>query len=199
MSYDSTSDTKAHIERVRELLTGCMVNLQERRIVHDKSKLESPEKEGFDVATPRLAASTYGSEEYKGFLAELKPILDHHYAANSHHPEHFPWHCPVCSKSFSSEQAPPSPDGMGAEPRFCPSCCNPSVIYECELMYRPERGIEGMTLLDVLEMLCDWKAAGERHANGSIARSLEVNRTRFGVCGQLQRILENTERELGWI
>ena len=28
-------------------------------------------------------------DEYKAALAELKPALDHHYAANSHHPEHY--------------------------------------------------------------------------------------------------------------
>lgn len=60
-------------------------------------------------------------------------------------------------------------------------------------------GISGMSLLDVIEMLCDWKAAGERHQDGSMERSLQVNRERFSIHPQLQQILENTARELGWI
>jgi hypothetical protein len=43
----------------------------------------------FDRVTPRLAESTYGSDEYKGFLADMGEGLRHHYAVNDHHPEHF--------------------------------------------------------------------------------------------------------------
>ena len=60
-------------------------------------------------------------------------------------------------------------------------------------------GVNGMSLLDVLEMLCDWKAASERHANGDIARSLRINRERFGIGEQLAAILENTAVELEWM
>jgi len=60
-------------------------------------------------------------------------------------------------------------------------------------------GITGMSLLDLLEMLADWKAAGERHADGSMARSLAINRGRFGIPDALQAILENTAKELGWV
>lgn len=61
-----------------------------------------------------------------------------------------------------------------------------------------ENGINGMSLLDLIEMLADWKAAGMRHADGSIAQSLEVNRKRFGMSDQLFEIFQNTVRELGW-
>jgi hypothetical protein len=53
-------------------------------------------------------------------------------------------------------------------------------------------GIHGMNLIDLLEMLCDWKAAGERHDNGDIRRSIEVNQARFGYSDELKRILLNT-------
>jgi hypothetical protein len=56
---------------------------------HDQTKLSGEEKEIFDLYTPKLKNSTYGSEEYKGFLAEMKVALDHHYENNRHHPEHF--------------------------------------------------------------------------------------------------------------
>lgn len=59
-------------------------------------------------------------------------------------------------------------------------------------------GINGMSLLDVIEMLADWKAAGLRHTNGSMAQSLEINKKRFGISDQLAEILENTVKELGW-
>jgi len=60
-------------------------------------------------------------------------------------------------------------------------------------------GIRGMTLLDLVEMLCDWKAATERHADGSLAKSLVHNRGRFAYSSELQQIFENTAREFGWI
>ena len=73
--------------------------------------------------------------------------------------------------------------------------------YACN-SHHPENkpnGIDGMSLLDVLEMLIDWKAAGERHADGSIERSLTVNKERFAISDQLASILRNTCIELGWI
>lgn len=68
-----------------------------------------------------------------------------------------------------------------------------------EAMLEPHVGIEGMNLLDVLEMLCDWKAATERHTDGSIARSFDINRERFGITPQLEAVLKNTARSLGWM
>lgn len=59
-------------------------------------------------------------------------------------------------------------------------------------------GINGMSLLDVIEMLCDWKAAGMRHADGDIRKSLEINVGRFDISEQLEKILRNTVEELGW-
>jgi len=59
-------------------------------------------------------------------------------------------------------------------------------------------GIYGMSLLDVMEMLADWKAAGMRHADGDIRESLSINRGRFDIDDQLFSILENTVKELGW-
>ena len=82
-------DTFRHIERVRNLLNSCAVELLNRGEAHDQSKLESPEVEVFTEMTSKLKTSEYGSEEYKGFLAQMKPALEHHYARNSHHPEHY--------------------------------------------------------------------------------------------------------------
>lgn len=59
-------------------------------------------------------------------------------------------------------------------------------------------GVNGMSLLDVIEMLVDWKAAGMRHADGDMQKSLEINKKRFGISDQLAEILQNTVKELGW-
>lgn len=150
MRYDNTEDTFAHIKRVRELLDVVRNRLHDRGAIHDFSKLGTPEKGAFDEFTPKLKGMTYGSDEYRDCLRELKPALDHHYAANSHHPEHYP------------------------------------------------NGVDGMSLLDVVEMFCDWKAATERHADGSLERSISVNAERFKLSPQLAAIFENTRNELNW-
>lgn len=59
-------------------------------------------------------------------------------------------------------------------------------------------GIDGMSLLDLMEMLADWKAATLRHNDGSIAKSMEVNKSRFVISEQLCRILLNTVQDMGW-
>lgn len=53
-------------------------------------------------------------------------------------------------------------------------------------------GVRDMDLLDVLEMLCDWKAATLRTKDGDLRRSLQVNRDRFALEPQLAAILANT-------
>lgn len=88
-AYDSRADTLAHIRRVNDLMLTACHGLLLRAKIHDNSKLEEPEKSGFDACTLKLKAMAYGSDEYKAALAELKPFLDHHYAANPHHPEHY--------------------------------------------------------------------------------------------------------------
>lgn len=137
-------DTFRHIERVRNLLNACVVELLRRGELHDQSKLESPEVEAFTEYTSKLAGCTYGSEEYNQYRAAMKPALDHHYANNRNHPE---WH---------------------------------------------KNGINDMNLIDIVEMLCDWKAASERHNDGNINKSIEINANRFGISPQLAKILENT-------
>lgn len=54
-------------------------------------------------------------------------------------------------------------------------------------------GINGMDLIDLLEMFCDWKAASERTKDGSFLRSLEINKDRFKMSDQLYQIFLNTK------
>lgn len=177
---DSTQETLAHIRRVQELLNLVAAKLIERSRVHDQSKLEEPEKVGFDEVTGALRDLTYGSPEYKAQLEKLKPILAHHYDHNSHHPEHYSvLECNICFTQFPK-----------AWDKSCDNCGNG------QFTNRPQ--IAGMSLLDLIEMFCDWKAATERHADGSIVKSIEINRKRFEIADQLTAILENTQKEMGW-
>jgi hypothetical protein len=53
-------------------------------------------------------------------------------------------------------------------------------------------GIRDMDLLQVMEMLCDWLAAVERHADGDIIKSIEMNAERFGYGEEMKTLLLNT-------
>lgn len=56
-----------------------------------------------------------------------------------------------------------------------------------------EDGVNGMTLIDVIEMVADWKAAAAR--NGRVV-DLDHAKKRFGLSDQLAAIIENTLREI---
>ena len=149
-NYNSEAETRKHIAVVGKFILKFVSLMFSRMECHDASKLGRPEKEIFDEYTPKLADSTYGSEEYKKFLGEMKPALDHHYGFNSHHPEHF------------------------------------------------SNGVSGMSLMDVVEMLCDWKAATLRHKDGNIYKSIEINQKRFCYSDELKSILLNTAKNLNF-
>jgi len=136
--------TKEHIGNVQKFIQIFVDALSNRGVNHDLSKLMDPELPLFTEYTKRLAKCTYGSDEYKKFLEELKPALDHHYAKNRHHPEHYP------------------------------------------------HGVDDMTLVDIIEMFCDWKAATMRHNDGNLLRSIDLNSKRFNMDSQLRKIFENT-------
>lgn len=53
-------------------------------------------------------------------------------------------------------------------------------------------GVNDMTLVDIVEMICDWKASSTRHHTGNIRKSIEINAERFRIGPQLVQILENT-------
>lgn len=55
-----------------------------------------------------------------------------------------------------------------------------------------ENGIEGMNLIDLIELICDWYAASKRHADGDIHKSIKIGAERFGISHQLVAILNNT-------
>lgn len=191
---ESKCKTHEHIRDVRGFMNDVITNLMTRAHVHDTSKLNSPEAEVFEEFTPKLRGLTYGSDEYKACLAAMKPALDHHYANNSHHPEHYKmWGCPLCKSVFPEYEVPESTCTVERY-RFCPKCCPQGTMYEATL--DPASGIRGMSLLDLLEMLCDWRAATMRHADGDIFKSIEINQKRFGYSDEIKQILLNTLAEM---
>ncbi len=152
---DYFDETMEHIWSVERNMGLIASELEIRGKNHDESKLNEPEASAFAALTPLLKQSTYGSDEYNGFLKELGETLKHHYENNRHHPEHF------------------------------------------------EHGIADMTLVDLVEMFCDWVAAAKRHADGDIYKSITVNQDRFDIPKTLSSIFRNTAEKYfakeGWL
>lgn len=85
--------TYKHIARVRELLGEAAIELIKRGDKHDASKFDPEEMgplEEMQKVVDTEGQAPYGSDEYKIRLEILKPMLYHHYALNSHHPENKP-------------------------------------------------------------------------------------------------------------
>jgi len=80
-------ETRKHQQEVSNLLVKFSKLLLDRARLHDRSKLEEPERAIFIKYTPKLNGLTYGSDEYKACLDGMKVALDHHYRVNKHHPE----------------------------------------------------------------------------------------------------------------
>lgn len=55
-----------------------------------------------------------------------------------------------------------------------------------------KNGIDDMNLIDIVEMLADWRAATERNLSGNIRKSIEINAEKYNISPQLRKILENT-------
>lgn len=81
--------TALHIMEVSRNLSFFAKAILDRSDRHDASKFEEDEAVDFARVTAKLAGLTYNSPEYHESRKELGPALDHHYANNRHHPEHF--------------------------------------------------------------------------------------------------------------
>ena len=141
---ESKYKTMRHIETVRNFIDCVIRELLSRQEQHDQSKLQQPEVDVFEIYTAKLRDCIYASDEYKKYMEEMKPAIDHHHTCNRHHPEYF------------------------------------------------VDSIRGMDLVDLIEMLCDWKSATMRHNTGDIYKSLELNQKRFGYSDDIKRLLKNT-------
>jgi Family of unknown function (DUF5662) len=136
-------DTITHIHHVAKNINKFVKALLTRGENHDATKLSRPEVEAFTNAAP-LKDMVYGSPEYQKSLDDLKPALEHHYRANSHHPQHY------------------------------------------------TMGIDGMSLVDIIEMFCDWSASSKRNKDGNLSNSIDINAERFNMSPQLVQIFKNS-------
>jgi hypothetical protein len=201
---DSKPDTIAHIQRVQELIQTAIDNLQRRAVNHDLSKLEEPEKSAFDrLKALSLSGMAYGSEEYRACLRAEKPAIQHHYKANSHHPEFYPTQdggaIGVMLRACADAQEEQAKAAIGSADQGAINLLFNTATFLRSTADQLEASINGMSLFDVLEMLLDWKAATERMKDGGdIHASLIHNTERFKLSPQLASILANTIRELGW-
>jgi hypothetical protein len=126
-------------------------------------------------------------------VANLLDRAEHHDASKLEDPERatFDEYTPKLRDStYGSDEYKAFLEGMGEGLRHH-YAANP---------HHPEHhadGIAGMSLLDLVEMLCDWKAATERHADGDLARSIVQNQERFGYGDEVRSILTRTAEEMG--
>lgn len=203
-TQDSRPDTLEHIGRVRQLIDESAQKLYDRALVHDESKLVEPEKPAFDrLKALALSGMAYGSEEYRACLRAEKPAIEHHYKANSHHPEFYEKR----DGGTTADMLRAAADEMEATAKAAIGSAGQgeiNALFDFAKFNRAtadqlEAEVNGMSLFDVLEMLMDWKAATERMKNGGdIHASLTLNTERFKLSPQLASILANTIREMGW-
>ena len=170
----------AHNNNVQNNMADAITEIVRRMANHDQSKYS---KEEYDlvIGKPYLQTLEYNTPEYKEGLARVQSAVANHYEQNSHHPEHFTqWECNGCFKVFENP-----PDSL-----HCDECL-------CEI-FEQNIGIRGMSLLDLLEMACDWQAAAVEHGSDFMT-SIERNIERFNLSPEMQDILKSTGREMGWI
>ena len=55
-----------------------------------------------------------------------------------------------------------------------------------------ENGICDMNIIDIVEMLCDWKASSLRQDDGNILLDLKKNQEKYGFSDDLYKIFANT-------
>lgn len=152
MKDASVKETVEHIKEVQIAMEMIVTDLTARSIDHDKSKFDPIEKGPLDAVALLILSegrAPYGTDEYKRRTEMLRPMLDHHYAVNDHHPEHY------------------------------------------------ENGIAGMSLMSLVEMFADWRAANIQRDNGA-PMNLSFSIERLKIEPQLAEILRNTARQLGW-
>ena len=68
-------------------------------------------------------------------------------------------------------------------------------IHYANNRHHPEHfknGMRDMNLIDMIELICDWKASSERHDDGDIFKSIEMNQNRFGYSDDVKNLLRNT-------
>ncbi len=110
--------------------------------------------------------SKFNEDEFKIILATAEEIQKHPYGT----PEH-----------------------EAVRQKYAKECA----IHFSKNRHHPEHfpnGVEDMNLMDLIEMLVDWKAASMRNPDGSVAKSLQFAAEKYGISPQLVKILDNTAK-----
>jgi hypothetical protein len=89
MSGEYLIDLLDHKRRVAGYMQLTANELFRRACEHDSSKFGPSEFEAYEQAFPAFQKYAYGSREYEAEVRKIKPAVQHHYAANDHHPEFF--------------------------------------------------------------------------------------------------------------
>ena len=61
-----------------------------------------------------------------------------------------------------------------------------------------KNGIMDMNLIDLIELICDWKAASVRSPNLTFHDSLDIAMKKYNIPPDIEKILRNTINHLGW-
>lgn len=108
-------------------------------------------------------------------------------------------------KAFFDEYTPKLKEIEYGSPEYndCLNGMSEALVHHYEVNdHHPEHfdgGIHDMDLIQLIEMLCDWKAATLRHENGDLGRSIAQNAKRFDMSEDMEQLLLRTADHLGWL
>lgn len=144
-----------HTAHLRATLGRIVALIQHRADTHDLSKLNNDEFEGFARINRVAREQKFGSPEYIESMRQEKPTLDLHFSRNRHHAE---------------------------RPRLMGEAAETARGLPDDSTYWQAHGEAEMTWLDIVEMVCDWRAAqlGYGDNGRTWAENVELNLTHKG-------------------
>ena len=156
-----------HIREVQKAIFTVADEMRKRALVHDKSKFQPDELEGYARFENFPEGLVYGSDEYK---AEMHKVMQDnncfalHTQRNDHHPEFWAGY-----HYLAADDPEPGPD----------------------------EGMSNMGLFPLIEMVCDWAGAMIAYKNkGGWQESVEHNIERFGFTEEQRFVIREVAEYL---
>ena len=139
-----------HTAHLRATLGRIVALIQHRAETHDLSKLNTDEFEGFARINRVAREQKFGSPEYAASMEQERPTIDLHFIRNRHHAER----PTLMGKAAETERGLPD-----------------------DATYFYAVAAAQMTWLDIVEMVCDWRAAqlGYGDNGRTWAENVELN------------------------
>lgn len=166
-TYDSRKDTLEHIAKV---------NVNIKKLTNVIFKRLSEDKTHKTIMSPiAYRLNLRGNEHDSSKLSSIEKELFDKYTPL------------LAGLTYGSKEFDDCKAGMG------PALDN----HYAENRHHPEHfenGMSDMNLVDLMEMFCDWAASTERHNDGDIHKSIEINKKRFGYCDVIASIFHNTAK-----